>query len=89
MGVVNASNFSARCLSYSRERVKKERNEKMIVRKWLIEQSIGTGLEKLEIVDNLPLTGRGVKTAEIIEKDGIICSIPMEAILTGNGVFTM
>ena len=60
----------------------------MIVRKWLIEQSVGTGLEKLEIVDNLPITGRGVKTTEIIENDGVICSIPMEAILTGNGVFT-
>ena len=60
----------------------------MVVRKWLVEQSIGTGLEKLEIVDNLPITGRGVKTTEIIENDGVICSIPMEAILTGNGVFT-
>ena len=62
------------------------KREKMIARKWLLEQCSSTGLEKLKICENFK-TGRGVATDEEIAPGETILKVPFEAIITGKVFF--
>lgn len=57
----------------------------MSVREWLLEQGGKSGLDTLHIDEQCSDTGRGVRTERRIEQGEAIISIPMEAVLTGNG----
>ena len=62
------------------------KREKMIARKWLLEQCSSTGLEKLKICEKFE-TGRGVATDEDIQPGESILKVPLEAIITGKVFF--
>jgi len=62
----------------------REKNTKMSVREWLLEQGGKSGLDTLHIDEQCSDTGRGVRTERRIEQGEAIISIPMEAVLTGT-----
>jgi len=62
----------------------REKNTKMSVREWLLEQGGKSGLDTLHIDEQCSDTGRGVRTERRIEQGETIISIPMEAVLTGT-----